>query len=254
MLKGLQWVSLAACCLLGAVIVCVLMVQYWDKVSVVPVVRAQSALMGGSKIVEVEQDSPRFGARVVKVTVGNQVVTPGFYDPHDRRPSSAVPFQAGDDWLKEMTFTIKNRSSKTFVQIFQDVCFPDTKMTRGYLLCQSMDLGRIPENAAYTVEGNKFDQGSKQPLDFRPGQEMKISVAPYAKEIRRKIEERQPFSTISRCFINVNAGFFEDGMQWQLTSYSVPDPNRHGFFVRLHPSEFPVKDTRIAYQPNEAHD
>jgi len=112
----------------------------------------------------------------------------------------------------------------------------------------------MPEVDAYTVEGNKIDQGSKQPLDFRPGQEMKISLAPYVDELRRKIEERQPFSTISRCFINVNRGYFADGMAWSLADYKIPDPNRRGWYKPVDDSEIPVKDKRALFAPNEVPD
>ncbi len=251
MQKGLQWLSLAACCLLGTVITCVLFVRNSGKVSVVPVVQAQEALMGGSKFVEIEPDVPREAARVVKVTVGDQVITPGFFNP--RKGPSGVPFQAGDDWLKKLTFTIRNRSSKKFVELDMRICFPDTQRT-GHQICQPIELGRMPENVAYTDQGNRFDQWSKQPLDFRPGQEVKISFAPYADEIRRRIEERQPFSTVSRCFINVAVGYFEDGMQWLLSEYSVPDPSHPGSFKPVDESGVPVKDKRMTYAPNEAHD
>jgi hypothetical protein len=239
-------------------IACLLLVQDWNKVSVVPVVKAQDAPVAGKKYVDVEQDSPRFAARVVKVTVGNQIVIPGEFRPH--KGPSGVPFQAGDDWLKELTFTIKNRSSKTFVWLHFGVAFPDTLAACSESItgeCQtgwSMELGRIPENAAYTPEGKKLNQGSRQPIDFRPGQEMEISLAPYADELRRRIEERQPFSTISRCFINVNLGYFEDGMMWSLADYNVPDPSHYPWYKPADESQIPVKDKRATYAPNEAHD
>jgi hypothetical protein len=228
-------------------------------VSVVPVVRAQGAPVAGTKYVDIEQDCPRFAAKVVKVTVGNQVVRPGEFRPH--KGPSGVPFQAGDDWLKEMTFTIKNRSSKTFVRLSFGFSFPDTlhpcpesitgECTWGGL---GVDLGRIPENAAYTLEGKKLNQGSDQPIDFRPGQEMEIPLAPYADELRRRIEEHQPFSTISRCFINVYLGYFEDGMMWSLADYYVPDPTRYPWYKPVDDSQIPVKDKRAVYSPNEPHD
>src|SRR5208337_268415 len=242
--KGLQWLSLVACFLLGTVIACVLMVQNWHKVSVIPVVKAQDAPVAGKKYVDVEPDSPRFAARVVKVTVGSQVVTPGYFRYH-KGPSGA-PFQAGDDWLKEMTFTIKNRSSKTFVFISFDIVLSEA-LASARTIGKVVELGRVPEVDAYTVEGNKIDQGSQQPLDFRPGQEMEISVAPYADELRGKIEEIQPFSTANRCFINVAVGYFEDGMQWMLMDYSVPDPSHPGSFKPVDDSEIPVRDKRATY-------
>ena len=257
--KGLQWVSLIACCLLGTVIACVLVVQNWSKVTVVPTVKAQDTPPAGAKYVEVDQDSPRYAAKVVKVMVGNQVVTPGEFRPH--KGPSGVPFQAGDDWLKELTFTIKNRSSKTFVFLTFGVSFPDTDRPCSDSItgeCNAggvgVELGRIPENAAYTREGKKVNQGSKQPIDFRPGQEMEISLAPYADEIRRKIEKQQPFSTIRRCFINVNLGWFEDGMMWSLVDYFVPDPSHYPWYRPVDDSQIPIKDKRAVYGPGEAHD
>jgi len=244
MQKGLQWASLFACCLLGTVIAGVLVVQNSSRATVIPVVRAQDAPPAGVKYIEVEPDCPRYAAKVVKVMVGNQVVTPGDFDPY--KGPSGVPFQAGDDWLKNLTFTIKNRSSKKFVELDMRICFPDTK-TAGYQACQAIEVGRIPEI-------DKLGQGSGRPLDFRPGQEIQISFAPYADEIRRRVEERQPFSTISRCFINLAVGYFEDGMQWMLYNYSVPDPSHPGSFKPVDESEVPVQDKRMTYGPNESHD
>jgi hypothetical protein len=244
MQRVMQWLSLVACFLLGTVIACVLFVRAWNRLSLVPVVRAQDALMRGSKYVEIEPDSPCSAAKVMKVTVGKQVVTPGYFSPH--KGPSGVPFQAADGWLKELKFTIKNRSSKKFVEFDMRVCFPDTEAT-GHQICQAIELGRIPEI-------DRLGQGTARPLDFRPGEEMQISFAPYADDVRKRIEERQPFSTISRCFINVAVGYFEDGMQWMICKYSVPDPSHPGSFKPADESELPVKDKRARYAPNEAHD
>jgi hypothetical protein len=208
------------------------MVQNWNKVSVVPVVNAQDAPVAGSKYVEIEPDWAGDSARVVRVTVAKQVVTPGHFNPH--KGPSGVPFQAGDDWLKQLTFTIKNRSSKKFVYLYMHICFPDTEAT-GHQICQPIELGRVPEIA-------EPSHGSAVPLDFRPGQQMQISFAPYADDIRKRIEERQPFSTISRCFINMHTGYFEDGMQWLLGLYSVPDPSHPGSFKPVDGSEIPVRE------------
>jgi hypothetical protein len=233
-------------------------VQNWNKASVVRVVQAQDAPAPGTKYVDVELDSPRYAAKVVKVTVGNKVVIPGEFRPH--MGPSGVPFQAGDDWLKELRFTIKNRSSKTFVWLSFAVSFPDTHRYCAESItgeCETgmvVELGRIPDVDAYTDQGNRVDQGSKQPIDFRPGQEMEISLAPYADELRRKVEERQPFSTISRCFINLANGYFEDGMYWGLADYRVPDPSHRGRLKPLDDPEIPVKDKRAVYAPGEAHD
>ena len=250
MLKGLQWLSLVACYALGTIIACVVLVQNWDNMNLVPLARAQDISVNKPKFVEIQPDIPCEAARVVKVTVGTQDVTPGFRRPH--HGPSGPPFQAGDDWLKDMTFTIRNRSTRTLVELAWAASFPETEAT-GYVITQHFDLGRVPENAAYTREGNKLIQGSRQSLDLHPGQEIMISLMPYADDIRKLLEQRQPFSTIHTCFISVHAGYFADGMQWVLADYNVPDPSHPGFFKPADVSQLPVKDTRGAYAPNETH-
>jgi hypothetical protein len=213
-------------------------------------VQAQDSPLNQSKFVEIEPDIPLEAVRVIKITVGGQVVTPGFFNPH--KDPSGPPFQAGDDWLKEMKFTIKNGSLKTLVQLTWSVYFPETAAA-GYPFGQNVELGRYPENV-FAALGGRGDQGSKVPLDFRPGQEMVISLAPYAKDLRRRIEQRQPFSTIHTCYINVASGFFPDGMHWLLSKYEVLDPSHPRSFKDVDRSQFPVKDTAWVSAPNEPQD
>ena len=236
MLKGLQWCSVFACCVLATAIACALIARSWDGLSVLPVVQAQDALTVGSKFIEVEPESVHQAARVVKVTVGKQVVTPGFYNR--RRGPSGVPFQAGDDWLKDLSFTVKNRTAKKIVQLFMNVSFPETDTPEyGFPVHQLIYRGQIAESAAYGPDGN-LDPGAGQPLDFGPRQKMTFSFANYADDVRKRIEERQPFSTVTRCFINVHTAYLEDGTHWVLSHFDAPDPGHPGSFIPLDPSLF----------------
>ncbi len=248
MLKGLQSLSLAMCCVLGLIITYELLVQTLDRVTLVQAVQAQDRPLDKSKYVEIEPNIPIEAVRVIKITVGGQIVTPGFFNPH-KEPSGA-PFQAGDDWLKEMKFTIKNGSLKSLVQLTWSVSFPETAGT-GYPVGQQVQLGRVPQNVFLAIGGRNGDnQGGRQPLDFRPGQEIVMSLAPFAADLRRRIDQHQPFSTIHTCYINVASGFFPDGMHWMLAKYEVLDPSHPGSFKEVDPSEFPVEETAWVSTPN----
>ncbi len=248
MVKGLQWFSLVMCCILGLIITCVFLTQTWDRVNLVQAVHAQDSPLDQSKYVEIEPNIPIEAVRVIKITVGGQVVTPGFLNPH--KEPSGPSFQAGDDWLKEMKFTIKNGSLKSLVQLTMSVTFPETAAT-GYPVGQQVQLGRVPENVFLALGGRKDDdQGGRRPLDFRPGQEMVISLAPYAGDLRRRIEQHEAFSAIHTCYINVFSGFFPDGMHWMLSKYEVLDPSHPGSLKDIDPSEFPVEKTAWVSEPN----
>lgn len=192
--------------------------------------------MAGPKYIEIEPENPYQAARVVKITVGKQVVKPGFYARH--RGPSGPPFQAGDDWLKGLAFTVRNRTNKKIVQLFMNVSFPETDQPGfRFDVNQNIFLG-TPEAAAFSPEGKKVDEAATRALDFGPGQEMTLSFANYADDVRRRIEGRQPFSTVSRCFINVHTARLEDGTTWVLSHFDVPDPSHPGSTIALDPSLF----------------
>lgn len=237
MLKGLQWLSVFASCVLAAAIGCVLIARSWEDVSLQPVVQAQGTLTAGSKFIEVELENANQAVRVVKVSVGKQVVTPGF---HRRgRGPSGVPFQAGDDWLNGLAFTVKNRTTKKIVQLFMNVSFPETETPEyGFPVHQILYRGRIFDSVLSDPDGNKLDPRAGQPLDFGPGQKMTFSFADYADGVRKRIEERQSFSTVTRCFINVHTAYLEDGTHWVLSHFDAPDPSHPGSYTPLDPSLF----------------
>ena len=236
MRKALECLSNVASCLLGILLAYTLIAPCWDNGRIIQIVSAQGASINQQKYVEVEPVQPYQAVRVIKVTIGTKEVIAGPFYPH--REPTGVPFKAGDDWLKELTFTVKNRTSKKVVQLFTDVCFPNPLEARS-VICQEVYLGRTPDIAAYMITGEKFDQGGKQPLDFLPGQEMTISFAPYTDELRRKIEEKEPFSAATRCFINVHYAYFEDGMSWLLSKFILPDTAHPGHQIDMDHSYFP---------------
>jgi hypothetical protein len=142
-----------------------------------------------------------------------------------------------------MTFTLRNRSTKKIVQIQWDASFPETGApgTLAGIVALAIVQGRLPDVDAYTQEGVKLRPDTRPPLDFQPGQEMTISLAPYADDLRRHVEEHQPFSTITRCFINLEVAYFEDGMSWAGAGYYyVPDPSHPGRGIPVDRSNRPV--------------
>lgn len=245
------WIAL---CFLGVVVAGGALLTSWDSIRVVPIVRAQESPTGQSKYVEREPfvpeesgphpcDDPDFpceAIRVVRVTVNGQVVTPGPY--YRSKAPSGLPFLAGEDWLKGLAFTIKNRTARKFVRVTMVVGFPDTEWVDGtgmlHRIGQNIEFGRLPEINQYTKDGVKVDyRASIQPIAFMPGQEITISFAPYADDMRKRIEEVQPFNTIRRCFILLQTAYFENGTEWMLVEYKIADAGHPGSYRNVEPSD-----------------
>ena len=229
------WVALSS---LGTVLVGGALLSTWDKV--VPLVRAQEPRLAGGNLerepLVPEESGPRpcddpdfpcEAIRVVKVTVNGQ-------EGHPRTllsfESSSRAHHSKPERIGLRTCVHDQEPDRKEVCTSHDGRrFPHTEWVDGngqlHRIGQYIEFGQLPEINQYTKEGVKVDDPAyKRPIAFMPGQEMTISLAPYADEMRKRIEERQPFDTITRCFILLQTSYFENGTEWLLVEYKIPDP------------------------------
>jgi hypothetical protein len=160
-----------------------------------------------------------------------------------RQFRDAYKFQAGDDWLRNLSLVLGNRTSKNIVLVSPSLHFPETKPNGPEVTCDLV-FGRIPENVAYTSSGEKIPQGSNTPIMLAPGQRMMFSLAEDSSNIRDTVERFQPFSTVSLCYIHFSV-YFEDGMRWSEGTYVAPDPAHAGKFIGMGLFYFPGPAHRL---------
>ena len=67
---------------------------------------------------------------------------------------------------------------------------------------------------------------------------MSFRFLEHAPRLREIIESRQPFSTVSMCYIHFKINF-EDGMHWSEGGYEDPDPANPGRFLPTDRTYFP---------------
>ena len=165
---------------------------------------------------------------VRQVTVGNteapcywSLCASGKYEP-------PAAFQAGDDWLKDLTVTLLNRTNKKIVYALIGLGFPQTQPERA----ENISLGRIPDNAAFDRQGRPLRQEGRQPLSLGPGQTLVLNVRDHIGEIEGTLGPALslPVTKVTIHLIGCN---FEDGMHWNPGSYSVPDPDHPGQWKRM---------------------
>jgi hypothetical protein len=170
----------------------------------------------------------------IEVTTEGQEVQPGMSaGVYVNRP--AVPFQADEDWLKNMVITLLNRTNKEIVWAELDFTFLDTgdgSPSRPVTVYRLI-LGQLPEIDSFSSHGRKLPpEPDKQPLSFAPGQTLVIHVADNVDEMQSLVEQRIPFSQISKVGIRRFRFYFSDGTIWDdLGSYAVPAPQHPGRFA-----------------------
>ena len=67
---------------------------------------------------------------------------------------------------------------------------------------------------------------------------MSFSFMDRASRLREAVERRQPFLTVSMCYIHFKVNF-DDGMHWSEGGYAAPDPDHLGKFIPTDKTYFP---------------
>jgi hypothetical protein len=182
---------------------------------------------------------------VVKVTLGDTVVPCyGEHGPPNRMGpfQPAPPFQADDDWLRNVTIYLFNRTNKNIVWAQLRMGFPQTGDGLTTATAQrtfSMALGRRPAVANLDPHTGQPMPPEGTPLSFAAGQTLPIRLGDYSDEIRNHIRDVLP-APVTKITFSWGFFIFEDGMSWSPTAqFGVPDPDRPGYWKSMPFDYFP---------------
>jgi hypothetical protein len=207
------------------------------------VAAANSGKSLGTKIVDVDGQSRLDAVTITKVTVAGQEIQTGI-SSGAREVQPGTPFQADENWLKNMSITLLNRTDKAIVCAQVEVWFPDTgdgSHERPATL-YTITLGQRPEWSTYMGDGSKLaPDPTKKALLVAPGKTFVINVGDDVDAMQSTVEAKLLFSEVTRVYIRRFRFYFVDGMRWDrvYTGYYVPTPNRPGQYTQLAPNYFP---------------
>jgi hypothetical protein len=189
---------------------------------------------GLDRTVYIERQTRMYPVTIERVTVGGQVIQPGVMGG----PiviQAGTPFQANEDWLKNMSVVLKNRTNKTIDWADIYLVFPDVQPTLNY----SLTIGRMPAVDFFMGKGQKplphrAEDSERIPLSFAPGQTLVIKLADHLDAMQSAVEAFMPLEQVTRIAIEPIVFFFGDGMRWNdTTRFGIPDPNQPGKFTDL---------------------
>ncbi len=154
-------------------------------------------------------------------------------------------FDARDDWLKDLSFDVKNVSDKTIVYLSTGCHLYETADWQAEIAKhQSIPvlghtvnaIGRRPEDALYSpLLGHKLKPDTRARFQLAPGEDFTINLEdPEDYEaLKSSIEEKQPMSSAAACNAGINQIFFEDGTQWHGHRYLREDPEHPGHWIAV---------------------
>lgn len=216
----------------------------WSGWRTASVTRAWIGKSQTSKTVNINAQRRTDAVIITKVTVGGQQIQPGVSTSGVRETQPGTPFQADEDWLKNMTIFLKNRTDKAIVRAEVELFFPDTGdgSTSRPVAVYGITIGQRPEINNILTGGRKLQPHPEaSPLLFAPGQTISIPIADYIAGIESSVVEKMPLSQIASVVIHRSEFYFADGMRWDDTGFAIPDPNRPGEYKDLGPRYFPGK-------------
>jgi len=187
---------------------------------------------------------------ITRVTVGKRPMLLGIpmsakqQRSHPNLIHNTRPFQAGNDWLKDMTIYVKNRTDKTVAWLSLSLRFPETGNGRTEpVWIYHVQLGRLPAvdvASIRTKDGKPLRIGSNaKPLDLQPGQEIVVHVGDYIDKIKAYVETAMPLFYVTKCDVSADDCAFDDGMRWAGGAFSVPDPAHPGKWMYFPSGYFP---------------
>jgi len=213
-------------------------------------VGATHAQQTSERLVRVQQATQITDAVMISnVAVAGKTIECGLFIKPPAVVQPFTPFEAGGDWLRQMTISLINRTNKTIVFGAVTFHFLDVGECSVAQPCAGagLEFGQRPAIDAYdgrTGQPLRLNHPERAPLDWGPEQTIVVHVSDYMPEIEASLANYVPASAVTK--VNVYRGnfYFADGMAWGLGRYSVPDPDHPGKFKPLAADYFPGKRGR----------
>jgi len=173
---------------------------------------------------------------VTKVTLGDTIVQAGrmlrgvMADP-------VTPFQAGDDWIQNLTLHLYNRTNKSIVYAELHLVFQEAREVRPDLAgIVPLRLGRIPRTDAGTP---RQQLPGPQQISFSPGHTMVVRLSDHIVQIRVLLQRIMPLATATKLKVVLDHIYFADGMHSLRDTYRIADTPKPGKEQRMEPNYFP---------------
>jgi hypothetical protein len=149
-----------------------------------------------------------------------------------------IPFEAGDDWLKEISVVVRNISTSKITYISVAAHLPETGdgTKESPRVGGGNAVGKKPEHAMYSaLTGERRQEAAADPIDLEPGKDLAmplIAERDYT-TVKSLIEATHALSTIRTCDVWVTTIFFDDGTKWAPTNYWRPQEAKPGAYISI---------------------
>jgi hypothetical protein len=174
-------------------------------------VRQQAGASGNRKVVDQERNYPNQPVEIVGLRIDGKVA----------ELSEGVKVEPQTEWLKGLSWRIKNRSNKNILSIDLYVMFPDTQANGPIFVCP-MHYGNDPKATA----------GSESVEPLKPGDTAHFAISNdiYA-GIKRHLESRMSLAEVNHVRVRPELIVFDDDTAWSMGQEMHRDPDKPSRWV-----------------------
>ncbi len=158
------------------------------------------AYQGGSHVVDCrDPDRINDAVMISNVSIAGQTVECGVFIKPPDIVQPVTPFQAGPDWLQQMTITLINCTNKAIVYggiIFHFLDTGDCKSQP----CAGTEIhfGQLPAvDAYYARTGKPVKNRGTAPLNWGPEQTFVVHVSEYIPQIEQSLNKFMPVTDVT---------------------------------------------------------
>jgi hypothetical protein len=220
-------------------------VEIWPYLKVVSRVQAQ----GNTKTIIIDPPYRNDPIAVVKVLADGKAAVVGEPTPDDLRVwpdggylpgmelRAAYRLQAGDDWLRTLSFVLRNRSAEKIAFLDIVVVSPQDRMKT----LSEFYFGQLPPAVAYAADG-KPTPPHREPISFKVGEIKTLALADNHLGLSRL--DAEPLSSIPQVYVVFDV-VLENGLQWRPNFWMKHDPEHPGHWIDTDGPYFPPNPASV---------
>jgi hypothetical protein len=131
-------------------------------------------------------------------------------------------FDEDENWLKNLSFKLENKSGKPIIYMELSVNFPETRAT-GNMMSYGVTVGQRP---GLEIHRNKTQ------LLWKPNDNLGVSLKNEYGKLTKFINGRQSINSIKKVELEIGLIVFEDKTAWA-GEFMKEDPNKPGSYIGI---------------------
>ena len=173
---------------------------------------------------QAQQENSQDGSKIVKLSYSRKpIIKISQLKVGEKTKNLGESFDEDENWLKNLSFKLENKSGKRIVYLQVNVNFPETRAT-GNLMSFPIVFGQFPGIPNHS---------KNPPFLLNPDNSIEVELSKDYDELAKFINGRSPIKSMRKVELEIGFVIFDDKTAWSAGAYSRQDPNNPKRYVDI---------------------